>query len=139
MKKVLRAALSGVYLSALTFLVFMIIKGFRGGQEITYSAIDMAYSCIAVIIIGLGFGIPSLIYETELPTLLKVLIHMGTGIIVMLITSVVIGWIDFSRGWLPCLLIALIQIALAFLLWFLSCVKIRRDAKEMNKKIAEKQ
>ena len=79
------------------------------------------------------------IYETELPTLLKVLIHMGTGIIVMLITSVVIGWIDFSRGWLPCLLIALIQIALAFLLWFLSCVKIRRDAKEMNKKIAEKQ
>ena len=51
MKKVLRAALSGVYLSALTFLVFMIIKGFRGGQEITYSAIDMAYSCIAVIII----------------------------------------------------------------------------------------
>ena len=80
-----------------------------------------------------------MIYETELPTALIVLIRMGTGIVVMLAASLAVGWIDFSRGWLPCLLVALVQIAVAFLIWLLSCVRLRKDAKEMNERVAEKQ
>lgn len=79
-----------------------------------------------------------MIYETELPTALIVLIRMGTGIVVMLAVSLVVGWIDFSRGWLPCLLVVLVQIALAFLFWLLSFIRARRDVKKMNERIAEK-
>ena len=139
MKKVLQAAVSGIFPSAVAFLLILIVKGFWSGDSTWYSAIGMAYASIAMIVIGAGFGIASLIYETELPLPLKALIHMGIGTAVMLITSIVIGWIDFSRGWLPCIAVALVQITVAFLFWFFSCVRIVRDAKKMNKKIAENQ
>ncbi len=138
MKKVFKAALDGVYLAALVFLVMCMIFGFRGGSKSFGTGTGVALSCVATLVIGLGFGIPSLIYQTELPTALKVLIHMGTGTVVMLAVSIAVGFIDFSRGWLPCLLIAAGQIATAFLLWALTCVRIKRDAKQMNERIAEK-
>ena len=134
MKKVCKAALEGIYLSAVMFVIVCMIKGFSSGGETMF----LAYSGIAVIVIGAGFGIPSLIYGTELPTAIKVLIHMGTGCIVMLATSLVIGWIDFSRGWKVCLLYAALQIAVAFILWLLTCVQTRKDAKEMNEVIEKK-
>ncbi len=134
MKKVCKAAMEGIYLAAVMFVIVCMIKGFSSGGETMF----LAYSGIAVIVIGAGFGIPSLIYGTELPTAIKVLIHMGTGCIVMLATSLIVGWIDVSRGWLPCLLVAAVQIGVAFLLWVLTCVRIRRDARQMNERIAEK-
>ncbi len=139
MKKVCKAAMEGIYLAAVMFVIVCMIKGFRSGSEMMFSGTGMAYSCIAVIVIGAGFGIPSLIYGTELPTAIKVLIHMGTGCIVMLATSLIVGWIDVSRGWLPCLLVAAVQIGVAFLLWVLTCVRVRRDAKQMNKHLSAKQ
>ena len=138
MKKVFNAAWSGIVLSAVVFVVACMIIGFRHGEGQFADGLGMAHMCIAVLVIGLGFGVPSLIYETELPTGLKVLIHMGTGTIVMLATSIAVGWIDFSRGWKVCLLIAGIQIAVAFILWLLTCVRIKKDAEDMNKRIEDK-
>ena len=138
MKKVLNAAWKGIALSAAVFIVSCMLIGFSRGDAKFADGIGMARMCIAVIVIGVGFGVPSLIYGTELPTGLKVLIHMGTGVIVMLAASIAVGWIDFSRGWLPCLLIAAVQIAAAFILWFVSCVRIKKDAKTMNERIADK-
>ncbi|MBO4306537.1 MAG: DUF3021 domain-containing protein [Clostridia bacterium] len=139
MKKIVNAAMRGIYLSALVFLLACMNKGFSAPEAQMFTGKSMAYSCIAVLVTGAGFGLPSLIYRTKLPTALKVLIHMGTGVIVMLAVSIAVGWIDLARGWLPCLIAALTQTALAFLIWVLTCVRIRRDAKQMNERIAEKQ
>ena len=139
MKKVFNAAWSGVALSAVVFIIACMFIGFRYGYDKFANGYGMARMCIAVLVIGAGFGIPSLIYGTELPTGLKVLIHMGTGTIIMLATSIAVGWIDFSRGWLPCLLIAGIQIAVAFILWLLTCVRTSKDAKQMNDAIENKE
>lgn len=139
MKNVLKAAFRGIQYSAVVFVLVCMIRGFLGGAEKFASGIGMAYTCIAVIVIGIGFGIPTLIYGTELSVGLKVLIHMGTGIVVMLITSVAVGWIDLSAGWLPCLIAAAVQIGLAFAVWTISCVRIRKDARQMNERIAQKQ
>ncbi|MBR3382405.1 MAG: DUF3021 domain-containing protein [Clostridia bacterium] len=138
MKKLLNAAWSGIALSAAVFVVTSMLIGFAHGEAQFASGSSMARMCVAVLVIGLGFGVPSLIYETELPTGLKVLIHMGTGVIVMLATSLVIGWIDFSRGWKVCLLYAALQIAVAFILWLLTCVRTKKDAEDMNKRIEDK-
>ncbi|MBO4878735.1 MAG: DUF3021 domain-containing protein [Clostridia bacterium] len=138
MKKFLNAAWSGIVLSAVVFVVACMLIGFKYADDQFASGLGMAHMCIAVLVIGLGFGIPSLIYETDLPTGLKVLIHMGTGTIVMLATSIAVGWIDFSRGWLPCVLFAAFQIAVAFILWLLTCVRTKKDAKEMNERIENK-
>ena len=139
MKKLLNAAWSGIALSAAVFVVTSMLIGFAHGEAQFASGSSMARMCVAVLVIGLGFGVPSLIYETDLPTGLKVLIHMGTGVIVMLATSLAIGWIDFSRGWKACLLYAALQIAVAFILWLLTCVRIKKDAKQMNERIEEKE
>ena len=138
MKKVLNAAWSGIALSTVVFVVACMLIGFRSGETQFASGIGMAYMCAAVLAIGLGFGIPSLIYKTELPTGLKVLIHMGTGTIIMLAVSVWVGWIDFSRGWKACLLYAAFQVAVAFILWLLTCVHTAKDAQQMNERIEKK-
>lgn len=138
MKKLLNAAWSGIVLSAVVFVAACMLIGLRYGEDRFADGIGMARMCAAVLAIGLGFGVPSMIYDTELPTGLKVLIHMGTGTIVMLAVSIWVGWIDFSRGWLPCLLIAAVQIAFAFILWLLTCVRIKKDAKQMNERIDNK-
>lgn len=139
MKNVMKAAWSGIRLAAVVFILTSLFRALPAGEESFASGIGMARMCLATLVIGVGFGVPSLIYSTELPTGLKVLIHMGIGVVVMLAASLAVGWIDFSRGWLPCLLVALVQIAVAFLIWFLSCVRLRKDAKEMNERVAEKQ
>lgn len=139
MKNVMKAAWSGIRLAAVVFILTSLLRALPAGEESFASGIGMARMCLATLVIGVGFGVPSLIYATELPTGLKVLIHMGIGVVVMLAASLAVGWIDFSRGWLPCLLVALVQIAVAFLIWLLSCVRLRKDAKEMNERVAEKQ
>lgn len=139
MGRVLKAAWEGVRIAAVVFLLVCMIMGFIGGEGKFSSGVGMAYSCIAAVVIGLGFGIPSLIYDTNLPIAVKVLIHMGIGTAVMLATSFTIGWIDPKLGWLPCLLIAAGQIASAFLIWLLTCVRFRTLAKRMNERIAKKQ
>ncbi|MBO4384521.1 MAG: DUF3021 domain-containing protein [Clostridia bacterium] len=138
MKKVLKAAWKGISVSAVIFVVSCMIRGFGDGAEKFSSGTGMGYLCLAAIAIGIGFGVPSLIYNTDLPTGLKVLIHMGIGITVMLAVSVAVGLIDFSRGFTACLIVAGVQIAVAFTVWALSCVRVRRLAKEMNGRIAEK-
>ena len=135
----MKAAWSGIRLAAVVFILTSLFRALPAGEESFASGIGMARMCLATLVIGVGFGVPSLIYATELPTGLKVLIHMGIGVVVMLAASLAVGWIDFSRGWLPCLLVALVQIAVAFLIWLLSCVRLRKDAKEMNERVAEKQ
>lgn len=139
MKNVMKAAWSGIRLAAVVFILTSLFRALPAGEESFASGIGMARMCLATLVIGVGFGVPSLIYATELPTGLKVLIHMGIGVVVMLAASLAVGWIDFSRGWLPCLLVALVQIAVAFLIWLLSCVRLRKDAKEMNERVTEKQ
>lgn len=134
----MKAAWSGIRLAAVVFILTSLFRALPAGEESFASGIGMARMCLATLVIGVGFGVPSLIYATELPTGLKVLIHMGIGVVVMLAASLAVGWIDFSRGWLPCLLVALVQIAVAFLIWLLSCVRLRKDAKEMNERVAEK-
>lgn len=138
MSKVLKAAWKGICIAAVMFVISCMINGFNGGEEKFTTGVHMGYMCLAAIVIGIGFGVPSLIYETELPIGLKILIHMGTGILVMLVTSICVGWIDLARGWKICLLIAAIQIAIAFGIWALSCIRTRRDAKQMNERIEAK-
>ena len=137
MKMVLGAAWGGIKVACIVFVILCMILGFMGGKDPFTSSIHMAYSCIAIMVIGAGFGVASLIYLTELPTWLKVLIHMGTGIIVMLAVSIAVGWIDFSKGWKPCLIFAGMQIAAALIAWALDWMQARRAAKRMNERIAD--
>lgn len=139
MKKIVIAAWRGVRLSAVLFLLSCIVNGLVVGTENFASGYGMARDGAAVILIGLGFGIPLLIYETELRSWIKILIHMGTGCIVMIGASVFGGWLPVDKGLPAVLIVSAFQVVVAFAIWGCYFLSALIEAKKMNRKIKEKQ
>lgn len=93
---------------------------------------------LGTIAVGAGFSVPTLIYESKkLPYGIKVLIHMGCGCVVMLVTGFIVGWIPRERGVFACVLAAAAQIAVAFVWWAGYTWQFQRMAKKMNDRIRE--
>ena len=91
---------------------------------------------IACALVGLGFGVPSIVYRREsLPMPIRVLIHMGIGCVVYTIVAYAVGWIGGAASVTQGIIIAAIQLAVAFLIWFLFMMHYRAEAKKMNARI----
>ncbi len=139
MRKVLGAAWNGISIACAVFVLFCIIFGLANGTEKFASGYGMVRMGLRVLLIGLGFGLPSCIYETKLSWGLKVLIHMGTGCAVMIAASVWGGgWINSEMGWPLIALILLMQVGSAFAIWGGQVLHARALARRMNEKIAQK-
>lgn len=139
MKRAIKAAWKGIQLSAVINLIMCIIIGLTNGPEKFASGYGMARGGAAAVLIGIGFGIPSMIYNTELRLSLKVLIHMGTGCLVMMAASVLGGWLPVESGLSAVLITLAIETAVAFAVWAATCIKTSAEAKRLNEKIKEKQ
>ena len=78
MKDLLKSIVISIGMALAIFSFVGIIFDIAGGG--VYSLEDYRYTkmVIASVIVGLGFGIPTLVYKSDkLPTPVKVLIHMG--------------------------------------------------------------
>ena len=93
---------------------------------------------IGCIIVGLGFGLPTMIYHKDnLPMPFKIIIHMGTGCVIYTIVAYTVGWIGGTSSILHGIIAAIFQIALAFIIWGGFMLHYRNDARKMNEKIKE--
>ncbi|MBQ1348398.1 MAG: DUF3021 domain-containing protein [Aeriscardovia sp.] len=98
-----------------------------------YQFTRMVLGCLLV---GLGFGVPTIVYRKDnLPMPIRILIHMGTGCTIYTLVAYAVGWMGASTNPVQGILIALSQLAIAFLIWFLFMKHYRREAKELNEKI----
>ena len=98
-----------------------------------YRFTKMVAGCI---LIGLGFGVPSIVYRKDsLPLLIRVIIHMGIGCAVYTVAAYAIGWMGGAESFGKGIIIAAIQLAPAFLIWLLFMIYNRAEAKKMNDKI----
>lgn len=98
-----------------------------------YRFTKMVAGCVLV---GLGFGVPTIVYRKDnLPMPIRVIIHMGIGCVVYTIIAYAVGWIGGSGTIGQGILIAAIQLAVAFLIWFLFMKHYRAEAKRMNDRI----
>ncbi len=139
MKKIVLAAWAGVRVAGPVFLLMAIVFGLIGGAEPFLNGYTLARWSAAAVLIGLGFGIPSLVYETELHMGWKVLIHMGIGCIVMIGATVLAGWLNAEMG-IGAVLIALAaEIVCAFLIWGAFLLHTRALAKRMSERIARRE
>ena len=87
-------------------------------------------------IVGLGFGLPSIIYHKDsLPMPIRVLIHMGIGCIVYTIVAYSVGWLGNISNIGQGILIVALQLSIAFIIWFLFLKYYRKEAKKLNDKI----
>ena len=91
---------------------------------------------IGCIIVGLGFGLPATIYQKDnLPMPFKVIIHMGTGCVIYTIVAYAVGWIGGTSSITHGIIAAILQIALAFVIWGGFMLHYRSEIKKMNEKI----
>ena len=98
-----------------------------------YRFTKMIAGCVLV---GLGFGIPSIVYRKDnLPMPIRVIIHMGIGCVVYTVVAYAVGWIGGSATIGQGILIAAIQLVPAFIIWFLFMKHYRAEAKRMNDRI----
>lgn len=100
-----------------------------------YRFTKMVAGCVLT---GLGFGVPAIVYRKEsLPMPARVIIHMGTGCVVYTVTAYAVGWIGGAATIGQGIMIALVQLAVAFVIWFLFLRYYRAEAKKLNDKIQE--
>ena len=137
MKELFKSIVISIGMALAIFSFVGVIFDISGGG--VYSLEDYRYTkmVIASVIVGLGFGVPTMVYRSDkLPLPVKVLVHMGIGCIVYTIVAFSVGWIGGSASVLQGILIACIQLAVAFVIWFCFMRYYRKEADEMNKKIS---
>ena len=125
-------------IAAMMFILAGVIidRIFHGNIQMTnYAFSKMA---IATVVIGLGFGLPAVVYNNEkLSLFTQTIIHMGTGCIVMTVTAFLVGWIPLNHGPLLMIAILLEEIALAFVIWFVFYLQQKKLVKQMNQRVNE--
>ena len=125
-------------IAAMMFILAGVIidRIFHGNMQLTnYAFSKMA---IATVVIGLGFGLPAVVYDNEkLSLFTQTIIHMGTGCIVMTVTAFLVGWIPMHHGPLLMIAILLEEIALAFVIWFVFYLQQKKLVKQMNQRVKE--
>ena len=125
-------------IAAMMFILAGVIidRIFHGNMQLTnYAFSKMA---IATVVIGLGFGLPAVVYDNEkLSLFTQTIIHMGTGFIIMTVTAFLVGWIPLNHGPLLMIAILLEEIALAFVIWFVFYLQQKKLVKQMNQRVNE--
>ena len=137
MKDLLKSIVISIGMALAIFSIVGIIFDIMGGG--VYTLYDYRYTkmVIASVIVGLGFGVPTMVYRSDkLPMPVKVLVHMGIGCVIYTIVAFSVGWIGGSASVTQGILIACVQIAVAFVIWFCFMRYYRKEADEMNKKIS---
>lgn len=140
MKEMKKDLLKSVFISiGMAMAIFCLVGivfdiGYHGNFSLEhYRFTKMVVGCV---IIGLGFGVPTIVYRKDsLPMPVRVLIHMGIGCVVYTIVACAVGWIGGSATIGQGILIAAIQLGVAFVIWFLFMRYYRNEAKKMNDKI----
>ncbi len=110
--------------------------GYKGNFSLDhYRFTKMVAGCVLV---GLGFGAPTIVYSTDsLPMPIRVIIHMGIGCAVYTVVAYAVGWIGGAATPGQGILIAAIQLGVAFIIWFLFMRHYRAEARKMNDRIQE--
>ena len=126
----------GMALTIFSFVCVVFDIGYGGNFSLEgYKMTKMVIGCI---IVGLGFGVPTVVYRNDsLPMPVRVLIHMGIGCVVYTIVGFAVGWIGGSATLGQGIAIAAIQLAVAFVIWFCFMRFYRKEAREMNDKIQQ--
>jgi len=143
MKETLKDLLKSTVISIGMALAIFCLVGivFDIGYKGNFSLENYKFTKMAVgsILVGLGFGVPTVVYHKEnLPLPIRVIIHMGIGCAIYTAVAFAVGWFGGSATFVQGLIIAGIQLAVAFIIWFCFMRYYRKEAKEMNDKIQAK-
>lgn len=140
MKETIRDLLRSTGISIAMAMVLFCISGvffdIRYGGRFSLDNYGFTKMVTGCLLIGLGFGLPSIVYQNEkLPMPVRVIIHMGIGCIVYTIVACAVGWMGGAATIGQGIMIAAIQLGAAFFIWFLFMLYYRAEARKMNDRI----
>lgn len=138
MKRIMSSAVCGIGIAMMIFCMIGVVFDITNGGSFQLDNYGFSKMAIGCLFVGLGFGVPSVVYDNEkLPFAAKTIIHMGTGCLVYTIVAFAVGWIPTTMGIMPCVISLLGEIAVAFIMWFGFLVYYKNSAKKMNERIKE--
>ena len=140
MKKVIKDLVKSTVISigmALTiFSLACVVFDITYGGHFSMENYQLTKMVIGSILVGLGFGIPTVAYNSEkLPMPVKVIIHMGIGCSIYTAVAYAVGWFGAAATFTQGLIIAGIQLLVAFIIWFCFMRSYKNEAKRMNERI----
>lgn len=136
MKDLLKSSAISIGIAMTIFCIAGIVFDVGRGGNFSLDHYRFTKMIVGCILIGLGFGLPSVVYSKEcLPAPIKVVVHMGIGCVVYTIVAYAVGWLGGSATIGQGLMSALFKIGIAFLIWFLFRSYYRKEAKRMNERI----
>lgn len=132
------SALYGVGFAAILFVLVGVLFDCGNGGTIALHHYGFSKMALGTLVIGLGFGLPSVVYESDAFSFpIQVLIHMGTGCTVLLLTAWTVGWISPAQGFLGIAKIAAEELLLAFAVWFGFYRHQKKLALKINQKLRD--
>ena len=138
LKDILKSTVISIGMSLTIFSFVCIVFDIGFGGNFSLEDYRMTKMIIGCVVIGLGFGVPTIVYKNDtLPMPVRVLIHMGIGCVIYTLVAYAVGWIGGSASIGQGIVIAAIQLAAAFIIWFCFMRFYRSEAKKMNDKIQQ--
>ena len=129
MKQVIKSSWIGVSTAALIFIIVGIVFDQSNQGILPLENYQYTKMAVGAIIVGLGFGLPSLIYEKEeIPYVMQVLFHLGIGCAILLITGYMVGWFTNLVG-------EFIEIGMSLVVWIGFADHYRKEAKQINQQL----
>ena len=136
MKDLLKSTCISIAMALTIFCLVGVVFDIGFGGNFSLEGYRFTKMVVGCVLVGLGFGVPTIVYRRDnLPMPIRVIIHMGIGCIIYTIVAYAVGWIGGSATIRQGILIAGIQMAVAFVIWFLFMRHYRAEAKKMNDKI----
>lgn len=138
-KDLIKSILISIGVAMTIFCIVGIVYDVSYGGHFELNDYSFTKMVIGCVVVGLGFGVPSIVYNNEnLPRPIQTIIHMSIGLCVYTITAYAVGWmkgLSGSKG----ILVLLGAITVSFLIWYLFIRCYRKEAQMMNKKLQSMQ
>ena len=137
-KNILVSSLIGIGIAAVTSCLVSLLLLAKGAGSLTMTIGEYSQMLAGLVLVGIGFGLPSIVYQNDkLAPAYQVLIHMGTGCLVMTLVSFWTGWIPVKAGFWPAFLTIAGEITVAFIIWLIFYQHEKKLAQQMNNRIKQ--
>ena len=137
--KALKQILTSVMLGCTIFVLSGMIYDLTNEGRFVLEQWGFTKMAVGSIIIGVGYSFPAGVYENErLSQPAKILIHMGIGCVVMLLTAYAVGWLPVELGLAAVLGVIVAMLVVSFLIWLVFYAYAVHEAKKLNQKIRER-
>lgn len=128
-----------VAISSFLFLLSFLISDLNMGGAYSASGYSVTKMALGSLGIGLGFGLPCIIYTNEkLSRAVQISVHMVIGCAVMLAIAFLVGWIPTDRGLLPALLAISSMLLTALVIAVLTYWRQKKLAERINRELEQR-